>query len=168
MAPQWTRYNSCWELEFKWVTKSNKPTDAEYYARCKICSRDFRIARGGRNDVIDHERSKIHNQIALAGATSQKMDKFLSNVDEENELAAMEATQTYHMIQENQSFSSMQCQTKIVNIVFKIPKFQCASTKSAAIVEGVFLPIVKIHIKQELETAKFPGFLLNSPNFSPN
>lgn len=76
----------------------------------------------------------------------------------------MEATQTYHMLQENQSFASMQCQSKIMNTVFKIPQFQCASTKSAAIIEGAFLPIVTAHIQEELKTARFVCVAIDASN----
>lgn len=56
-------------------------------------------------DVVNHSNLAAHKNQMNAGAGSRQMDSFLLNVNEDLELAAMEATQTYHMLQENQSFA---------------------------------------------------------------
>lgn len=155
MPSQNTKYNTDWEKEFKWLTKSKKSKDAEQYAYCKLCAKEIKISHGGKFDLTEHAKSTVHKKKSNAGAGCQQMEQFFAKRDDDLELAAMEATKTYHMLQENQSFASMQCQSKLINTVFKIPQFQCASTKAAAIVEGVFLPIVITHIRKELETARF-------------
>lgn len=100
-----------------------------------------------------HAKSTTHKQKSNAGSGCRKMEHFLTKPEDDLELAAMEATQTYHMLQENQSFASMECQTKIINTVFNVPKFQCASTKAAAIVEGVFFEKSKNGKKYQLKNA---------------
>lgn len=127
MPSQNTKYSSDWESEFKWLTKSSKSNEAEYYGYCKVCAKDIKISHGGKYDLMEHAKSTAHKQKSNAGSGCRKMEHFLTKPEDDLELAAMEATQTYHMLQENQSFASMECQTKIINTVFNVPKFQCAN-----------------------------------------
>lgn len=164
MPSQFVKYNTSWEKEFKWLTKSNRAKEADYYGFCKLCSKNIKISHGGKYDIAEHAKSNAHKQNALASAGNHHMELFFKKQDDTLEFAAMEATQTYHMLQENQSFASMECQSKILNSVYKVPQFKCSSTKAAAIVEKVFLPIVTTYIQSELDTVHFVSVSTDASN----
>lgn len=52
----------------------------------------------------------------------------------------------------------MLCQSKIMNTEFKVPQFQCASTKSAAIFKRVFCQLFKTHSKWTWNSAICSGW----------
>lgn len=60
-------------------------------------------------------------------------------------VARMEIVSVYHMINENQSFRSNDCNSLLIrNVYGKNPKFSCGKTKSEAILKGM---IKLIHIE---------------------
>lgn len=73
----------------------------------------------------------------------------------EQSVAAKEAVQVYHMLQHNQSFESMKCTSKMIRDVYGETDFKCSATKAAAIVSGVFEPMIISQIESELEKAQF-------------
>lgn len=55
----------------------------------------------------------------------------------ESNVARMEIVSVYHMIDENQSFRSADCNSSLIkNLYANNPKFSCARTKSEAILKG--------------------------------
>lgn len=54
-------------------------------------------------------------------------------------VAAAEGAWAYHTIQENHSFRSNDCTSKLIQTCFE-PKFSCARTKTEAIVVNVLAP----------------------------
>ena len=57
----------------------------------------------------------------------------------EIELAKIEGLWAFHTVRHNQSFSSMECTSKLIQQNFE-PKFSCAKTKCQAIVKNVIAP----------------------------
>lgn len=78
--------------------------------------------------------------------------------------AAKEAVQVYHMIQHNQSFKSMACTSKLIRGVYGETDFKCSASKAAAIVSGVFHPMIIDQIESELENARFVTISTDASN----
>lgn len=76
----------------------------------------------------------------------------------------MEAMQVYHMLQHNQSFDSMKCTSAIIKSVYGQTDFKCSAAKAAAIVSGVFEPMIIGQIEQELERAHFVTISTDASN----
>lgn len=80
------------------------------------------------------------------------------------EAAAKEALQVYHLIQHNQSFKSMSCTSKIIREVYGESDFKCSASKAAAIVSGVFEPMIIDQIESELENSRFVTISTDASN----
>lgn len=78
-----------------------------------------------------------------------------AGVDKNLVVAAKEAVQVYHAIKHNESFKSMDCMSQIIRTVYGEANFECAKTKTAAIVSGVFEPMILNQIEDELKRAHF-------------
>lgn len=70
----------------------------------------------------------------------------------------------FHMVQENQSFRSMICLSKIIKNVFGYSDYECSHTKSHAIVSDVFEPMVADQIKTEIIQTPFVCISTDSSN----
>ena len=46
------------------------------FARCTLCSSDFSISHGGRNDVTSHEKTNHHKEVAKEASTSKSLFSF--------------------------------------------------------------------------------------------
>lgn len=61
----------------------------------------------------------------------------LDRNDVDSKLAAQEAVSVYHMVQENHSFRSAICNSKLIKSIYgENPKFACSQTKSHAIMKS--------------------------------
>lgn len=69
--------------------------------------------------------------------------------------AAKEGVQVYHMIRHNQSFRSMKCTSEIIRSLYGESQFTCSGTKASAIATGVFEPMIRTQIENELKKAEF-------------
>lgn len=79
-------------------------------------------------------------------------------------MAAKEGTMVFHMLCENHSFRSMSCLTKIMQNVFNHKKYECAQSKSSAIVCNVFEPMVVESMKAELDKATYISIATDASN----
>lgn len=58
---------------------------------------------------------------------------------EKAKLAAKEAVFVYHLVKENQTFSSANCMSKLIRTVFdENGNFRCAEKKAEAILSGTY------------------------------
>lgn len=81
-----------------------------------------------------------------------------------NSAAAKEGMQVYHMLKHNMSFESMKCTSKLLRDVYGETDFHCSATKAAAIVSGVFTPMIIQQIENELEKAHFISISTDASN----
>ena len=51
------------------------------FAHCSLCSSDFGISDGGRNDVTTHVKGKHHREMDAAASTTQSVRSFFSTRD---------------------------------------------------------------------------------------
>ncbi|XP_051167012.1 uncharacterized protein LOC127285186 [Leptopilina boulardi] len=134
---------------------------------CQICQSAFTISSGGKNDIVRHNASEKHkNALKEAASSSQVTDFFKTkNVfgSKEKELAAAEAVLSYHTITHNHSFRSMDCTSRLVQILFE-KKFACKRTKTEAIVVNVLAPHAQMNLKTELSSASYVSIYTDSSN----
>lgn len=97
-------------------------------------------------------------QIILLNAILDK------NIESSLLVAAKEGMQVYHMVRHNHSFDSMKCTSKIMRSVYGEKQFACSSTKAAAIVTGVFEPMIRTQIQIELKEAEFTCISTDASN----
>lgn len=130
-------FNSNLQSKYPFIKQRNStPSDVN----CGKCHTDFSISHGGASDIEQHLKSEKHKNADRAAASSSSMLNFFkkSDVPTTNDLdiAAAEGVWAYHTIQENHSFRSNDCASKLIQSCFE-QKFRCARTKTEAIVVNV-------------------------------
>lgn len=63
--------------------------------------------------------------------------------------------QVYHMVRHNQSYQSMKCISNMIRSVYGESQFACSYTKASAIITGIFEPMIRTQIQNELKNAQF-------------
>ncbi|CAL1279908.1 unnamed protein product, partial [Larinioides sclopetarius] len=82
-------------------------------------------------------------------------------------IAAAEGVWAYHTIQENHSFRSNDCASKLIQSCFD-SKFTCARTKSEAVVVNVLTPIAMKELKDDLDKSNCITILNDASNHGNN
>lgn len=123
-------------------------------AKCSWCDTDFSITHGGMRDVNKHANRNMHKEFVNAKLTTKPaIECFQTDKNQLN--AAKEATQVYHMVRHNQSFKSMACTSEIMRNIYEQTHFACSATKAAAIITGIFEPMILNQVQTELEQALY-------------
>lgn len=98
---------------------------------------------------------------------SGKVSNFFSKVVPDKndlELAAREATFSYHTVIHNHSFRSMTCTSDLIRQTLNDKKFTCAKTKTKEIIVNVISPYIIDNMIKELHSAKFISVLVDGSN----
>lgn len=154
-----TSFDSDWCNKYSWVKKSTKNS---YSAFCKLCNSDISVASRGETAIKQHEGTAKHKSAAKSASQSISLDEhfksmfsnlyqillmkkilfnvmnllFLESSDDLN-ISRMEIISVYHMVDENQNFRSVDCNSYLIkNVYGNNPKFTCARTKCEAILKG--------------------------------
>ncbi|KAL7646765.1 UNVERIFIED_CONTAM: hypothetical protein RMT77_002020 [Armadillidium vulgare] len=95
-----------------------KTTITDSDVRCNTCASSFNIGHGGRSDIQHHISSEKHKKAVSSAASSLLMTSFFKTKVTEKELqvAAVEGAYAYHTVQHNQSFRSMDCTSKLIQV----------------------------------------------------
>lgn len=103
-------------------------------ARCTLCSSDFSIAHGGRNDVTTHVKGKHHKDIAMSVVSFLKPQGVIQ----------AEAMWAMFVVEHNLAFKASDHATKLFRKMFPdsevAKKFACGRTKTTAIIKGALAP----------------------------
>lgn len=132
------KFNDDLRSEFPFIKK----TKSDYMVKCEKCNGEFSILHGGKNDISKHLETQKHKRYLNTAASSSKIQEFFRKTtygDEEKKLALAEGVMSFHTINHNHSFRSMDCTSQVVKKLFN-KKFACARTKSEAIVCNVLSP----------------------------
>ena len=140
-SSRWTQFNDNWltNNEFKeWLQKCD-----EFTAMCKYCSVKFTIKYEGITAIKSHKTGAKHINCEKNVKTSQTMDSFFSKTkpsDDKNVMIA-ELCLTYHSISHHLSYRSMDCNNKLIKVLFKDSKtcqaIHCGRTKMEAISKNI-------------------------------
>ncbi len=106
-----------------------------------ICSTDFSISHGGKNDLTKHVTRKHHQEMARAGTSSQSLVSFCTPQQRAIEAEARWAIFT---AKHNIAFLTSDYATKLFCKMFPdsviAKKFVCGRTKTTAIVKEALVP----------------------------
>ena len=156
------KFNDDLRSEFPFIKK----TKSDYMVKCEKCNGEFSISHGGKNDISKHLETQKHKRYLNTAASSSKIQEFLRKTtygDEEKKLALAEGLMSFHAINHNHSFRSMDCTSQVVKKLFN-KKFACARTKSEAIVCNVLSPYAFSELNKNLEKINFISIYSDASN----
>ncbi|GFY02982.1 uncharacterized protein TNCV_979871 [Trichonephila clavipes] len=121
----------------------------------------------GGGDIEQHLKSDKHKNADHAAASSSSLLNFFKKSDaptlKDLDIVEAEGVWTYHTIQENHSFRSNDCASKLIQTCFD-PKFTCSRTKSEAIVVKVLTPTAIKELKYDLDKCNCITILNDASN----
>ncbi|XP_044757446.1 uncharacterized protein LOC123315687 [Coccinella septempunctata] len=106
------------EYTKKWSFIKKGRNDQE--ALCSIFEFYISVSHGGKSSVKDHIQSKNHNSRLSVASTSKDILSFMikQNSTEDTLICAAELTTAYKVVKHHQSFSSIDCSTKLNAIMY--------------------------------------------------
>lgn len=144
-----------------------KQTKSLSDVRCQKCCTEFSVSHGGASDIEHHLKSEKHKKCDLAAASSSLIHSYFKQTDaptpNDLNVAAAEGVWAYHTVQENHSFRSNDCASKIIQECFE-PKFRCARTKTEAIVTNVLACTAVSELKEQLAKSSCISILTDASN----
>jgi len=156
-------FNVNLQAKYPFIKQTNTPSDV----RCEKCRTEFSVSHSGASDIEQHLKSEKHKNADRAAASSSSMLTFFKKSDtptlKDLDIAAAEGVWAYHTIQENHSFRSNDCASKLIQSCFE-PKFTCARTKSEAIVVNVLTPTAMKELKDDLDKSNCITILNDASN----
>lgn len=125
-------------VEWPSIIQSSKSTE---YAFCTVCSRDFSIAHGGRNDCRKHIDTKLHKTNAEARTSNKNLDIFLKTSEDEDKVTKAELLFTAFIAEHNLPISCSDHAGPLFRKMFpdsKIAmKYGCGRTKTSAMLKSL-------------------------------
>ncbi|CAG5013822.1 unnamed protein product [Parnassius apollo] len=122
-------FNVNLQAKYPFIKQINTPSDV----KCGKCRTEFSVSHSVARDIEQHLNSKKHKNADRAAALSPSLLTFFKKSDaptsKDLDIAATEGVWAYYKIQENHSFHSNNCASKLIQSCFD-PKFTCARTKS--------------------------------------
>ena len=104
-------FKSEWLQELKFL-KEYKPDQSQI--TCMACNRQFSIHYGGKNNVLEHSKSKEHSKNMLTfNVHRQLITTTMRPIREKDQVAAAEAAIGYHGVRHRILYSSQQCTTDV-------------------------------------------------------
>lgn len=156
-------FNINLQTKYPFIKQRNTPSDV----RCEKCRTEFSVSHGGASDIEQHLKSEKHKNANLTAASSSSMLNFFKKADtpisKDLDVAAAEGVWAYHTVQENHSFRSNDCASKLIQLCFE-PKFRCARTKTEAIVRNVLARTAMTELKEHLSQSNCISILTDASN----
>jgi hypothetical protein len=155
-----------WLKEFTFL-KKYKPDKSQ--ATCMACNCQFNVHYGGKNDVIEHSKSKQHLKNMLTFSVDRQLITTTPKPNrEKDEIAAAEATLVYHGVRHGISYLAQQCTTSVLKTLFSsssiASSLSCGRTKAAAIATDVLAPYFTHHVIQEMKLAFYYSLSFDASN----
>ena len=110
------------------------------------CNNQFSVHYGGKNDVVQHSKSKVHSKNMLTFSINRQLiTATIKPTREKDEIAAAEATLVYHGVRHGISYLAQQCTTDVLKTVFSsssiTKSLSCGKTKAAAIATNILITL---------------------------
>lgn len=90
-------YKISYSNEYPFLKKSNK---SDHHAFCTECGVDFSVAHAGKGDIINHVRSKKHNENSRSKAQTSKIHDFFEN-NSDSKVIRAECLVTAFLVEHN-------------------------------------------------------------------
>ncbi|XP_034965228.1 uncharacterized protein LOC118082233 isoform X2 [Zootoca vivipara] len=137
-AKKLCKYLEKWESEFSFVKKSRV---GDSNAFCTICSCDFSVSHGGRNDVAQHKQSAKHKRRLEAQKNAPTMSAFVNrNTTEADQVINAKVKMAMLCAKNNISFTFCDDFNKCVADMFPdsaiARKYSAGETETMQIVKG--------------------------------
>ncbi|KAL6476210.1 hypothetical protein MHYP_G00147090 [Metynnis hypsauchen] len=137
-AKRTCKYLDEWDWEFTFLKRSMK---GHSYSFCKICSCDFSVSHGGRNDVRQHEQSAKHKRGLKAQKYAQEMSPFVArNTTEADKVINAEVKMAMLCAKNNVAFTFCDDFNKCVAEIFPdsaiARKYSAGKTKATQLIKG--------------------------------
>lgn len=149
------------ELTKNYTFIINEPNKSTSDVRCTICNSEFSIANSGRSDIEKHLTKEKHIK-ALRAKTIQPPVQFVKPID--YTAAIHEGAWSYHVIKANHSFRSTDCTSKLFRECYGLKNYQCARTKTEAIITNVLAPFAEKMLKEELIKSRYITLSIDASN----
>lgn len=161
-AKRTTTWSDKYSQEFGFIEKVKGEPEKAF---CKICSTTITISHEGRAAIVNHSKTKRHQDGINAGNSSKKVTTFFKQADNFSDLqiAAKEAAFAFHTAKHNISLKSNDCTSNLVKCCFE-PKFQLARTKTEAVIKKVIAPYIQKISGSILENSNFISILTDTSN----
>ena len=152
------KFTKEWVKDFSFTAKSHKGVE---FARCRPCSMDINITRGGRNNVTKHVSLDNHKKNLIAASTSSRITSFITRETEEADKVIYAETKfTMFVGKNNLPFSICDEYLKMVVDMFPdselAKKYAAGKTKITQIIKVcstlivyIDLICVKISLREE-------------------
>jgi len=156
-----------WLQEFKFL-KEYKPDKSQ--ATCMACNSQFSVHYGGKNDVIQHSKTKQHSKNMLTFSIDRQLiTTAMKPIREKDEIAAAEATLVYHGVRHGISYLAQQCTTDVLQTLFAssspiAKSLSCGKTKAAAIAKNVLAPYFTNIVLEEIKLAFYYSLAFDASN----
>ena len=159
-------FRSEWLTEFSFL-KEYKPDKSQ--ATCMACNSQFSVHHGGKNDVVQHAKSKQHKKNMLTFSVDRQLiTTAMKQTREKEEVAATEATLVYHGVKHRISYVAQQCTTDVLKILFAsspiAKSLSCAKTKASAIATDVLAPYFTHVVLEEIKNAFYYSLSYDASN----
>ncbi len=133
------------------------------------CNCQFSVHYGGKNDVVQHSKTKQHSRNMLTFSIDRELiTTAMKPIREKDEIAAAEATLVYHGVRHGISYLAQQCTTDVLKILFSsssITKYlSCAKTTAAAIATNVLAPYFTDIVLKEIKFAFYYSLAFDASN----
>ena len=138
------------------------------FAHCSLCSSDFGISHGWRNDVTTHVKGKHHREMDAAASTTQSVRSFF-RPEMQKSVTEAEARWSLYVTKHNLSFQLVIMLLNFSRSCFQtqtsLKYFACGHTKTTAVVSEAFAPHYKQPMISNLSTNSF-SILMDESNDS--
>ncbi len=138
-------------------------------ARCKACSKTFRVHYEGKTALKKHMNSEIHRACMKSFGNYTLITYISSSVGERQKVSAMEGKFVYHGVNHGHSYISQQCTINLVKGLFAssstvAKNLSCARTKSRAVACNVLAPYFTCKIIDEISESRFYSISFDASN----
>ncbi|CAF1463507.1 unnamed protein product [Rotaria sp. Silwood1] len=159
-------FRSEWLTEFNFL-KEYKPDKSQ--AICMACNSQFSVYHGGKNDAVQHSKSKQHKKNMLTFSIDRQLiTTTMKPTREKEEVAAAEATLVYHGVKHKISYMAQQCTTDVLKILFAsspiAKSLSCATTKASVIATDVLAPYFTHVVLEEIKNAFYYSLSYDASN----
>ena len=150
-----SKYQNGWEIEFTWVTKSEKGNS---FAFCKLCQRHFSVSHAGKNDVKKHGNTDLHSRSLKTSKHLQSVSDFVVTKSDQDVIRA-ETLFSNFIAEHNLPFLIADHLNKLCKKMFpdsKIAqKFSCGRTKASQIVKRAIAPCINKRVVEICQSQPF-------------
>ncbi|XP_060125482.1 uncharacterized protein LOC118081165 isoform X3 [Zootoca vivipara] len=151
------KYLERWDSEFSFLKKSRL---GHHYAFCTICSCDFSVSHGGRNDVTQHTKAAKHKRGVEAQKHAPTMSTCVTrNTEEADQVINAEVKMAMLCAKNNVPFTFCDDYNKCVAEMFPdsaiARKYSAGRTKTAQIIKGVIAAALDDELPKACQSQPF-------------